>query len=266
LGSPSPEPGAAREEAASVPPPQAELAPATRLDADLSFPEYKWSARDGWKCLGFLVLLEVIQSFLTNALVLRGAIPPAYASGYGYVLRRSIHYAAFLLTAAYFARTETFSSFWAGFGFARKPSDYAWFGVVMALIIRAVGHALLAHHWGKGATAYDISAFHRTVGAVRYLYLVPLLIFAPLFEEAVNRGFLYKAFRGSYRIGPSMLLIVTWTAVTHFNQYPYWIAAVDLSLLTLVQCYLREKSDSLWDCVLCHLAYNGSLIFLGLFG
>jgi hypothetical protein len=28
------------------------------------------------------------------------------------------------------------------------------------------------------------------------------------------------------------------------------------------QCYLREKSDSLWDCILCHFAYNTSLLFV----
>jgi hypothetical protein len=38
---------------------------------------------------------------------------------------------------------------------------------------------------------------------------------------------------------------------------------MDLSLLTLVQCYLREKSQSIWDCILCHFAFNASSLFIG---
>ena len=261
----SPEPGKALEVMAPLPSQQGDPTSITQQDPYLLYPDYRWRARDGWKCLGFLVVIEIVLGFMFYALRLQPTLRAWYDSGYGYVLRSAIFYAASLLTAAYFARTETFSCFWVGFGFHRKPSDYVWFGISMALIIRGIGHFLLAHHWGRGRTAYDIDAFRHTVGGTRYLYLVPLLMFAPCLEEAVNRGFLYKAFRGSYPIWFSMLLIVGWTAMTHASQYVHWIAAMDLSLLTLVQCYLREKSESLWDCVLCHLVYNGSLIFVDLF-
>jgi membrane protease YdiL (CAAX protease family) len=109
---------------------------------------------------------------------------------------------------------------------------------------------------------YDISAFRHTAGLESYLFLVPLVLLAPIFEESIKRGFLYKAFRGSYPLWPSMVVIVAWTALRHWSQYLHWIAAMNLSLLTLVQCYLREKSDSLWDCILCHMAFNSSLLFI----
>ena len=93
---------------------------------------------------------------------------------------------------------------------------------------------------------------------------MPLVLLAPLFEESIYRGFLYKAFRGSYSIPVSSVLIIAWTCYTHWNQYSHSLAAAfDLSLLTLVQCYLREKSGSLWDCILCHMAFNGSLLLVG---
>ena len=123
---------------------------------------------------------------------------------------------------------------------------------------------MIIHGWGKGVSDYDITAFKRTLGPERYFFLAPLVLLAPLFEESIYRGFLYKAFRGSYSMKVSMALIVAWTVNTHWSQYSHsWIAALGLSILTIVQCYLREKSNSLWDCIICHFTYNASLLFVG---
>jgi len=169
-----------------------------------------------------------------------------------------------LFAVLYFARTETFVSLCKAVGLDRKPSNLAWFGVVAALGIRFFGHLILIFGWSKGVRDYDILAFKSTFGPERYFYLGPLLLLAPLFEESMFRGFLYKAFRGSCSIVISMIFIVVWIAYTHWSQYSIsWIAALDLSMLTILQCYLREKSDSLWDCIFCHMAFNGSLLVLG---
>jgi membrane protease YdiL (CAAX protease family) len=88
------------------------------------------------------------------------------------------------------------------------------------------------------------------------------LILAPLFEEAVNRGFLYKAFRQSCSMPVSMIVMVAWTCWTHWGYYyESWIAALELSVWTVLQCYLREKSNSLWDCVLTHFVSNAIILF-----
>jgi membrane protease YdiL (CAAX protease family) len=150
-----------------------------------------------------------------------------------------------------------------GFGLDKKPSNYAWFGVTMALMIRFFGHFMLIHGWGKGVSNHDYIAFKHTLGFERYFFLLPALFLAPLFEELLNRGFLYKAFRGSYPMIISMALIVVWTAITHGPYYTHsLLAAFCLSMLTIVQCYLREKSNSLWDCIFCHFAFNASLLFV----
>jgi len=175
-----------------------------------------------------------------------------------------VHYGLYLLTAAYFARTERWSFFLRGFGLDRKPSDWIWFGMAAALAIRGFGHLILVNHWARGVSHSDLAAFRNTLGPERYLFLAPLLLFAPFFEETVYRGFVYKAFRGSYGMRLSTGIVVAWTANTHWNQYSVsWMAALDLSVLTGVQCYLREKSDSIWDCVACHFVYNASLLFVG---
>ena len=231
----------------------------------LTFPDYRWSARDAWKCLGMLLVFGFV---LGPVFFVVGSLIPSYSrwhgTGFGFVSVTVLHYGIALLTAAYFARTETLATFWKGFGLDRKPSQYVWFGVTMALIIRGFGHFMIILGWGKGFTNYEVVAFKNAAGPERYLFLAPLLLLAPLIEESVNRGFLYKAFRGSYSIATSMVFILAWTAYTHWSQYHRsWTAAVDLSMLTIVQCYLREKSDSLWDCIFCHFAFNFSLLFVG---
>jgi len=226
-----------------------------------TFPDYHWSARDAWKCIGMILVFGVVL-FLVNR-VLDLQFPSFYGSGFGYFFRDILHYTICLLVAAYFARTESLTSFWKGFGLDRKPSNYVWCGVVMALIIRFFSHFMLIHGWGKGVSHYDLNSFRNTLGFERYFFLAPSLLLAPLFEESIYRGFLYKAFRGSYSMAASTALIVAWTANTHWSQYFHsLLAAFDLSILTIVQCYLRERSDSLWDCIFCHFAFNASLLLV----
>jgi membrane protease YdiL (CAAX protease family) len=230
----------------------------------VTFPDYQWSAKDAWKCLGILLILENVLALIFSALDWEfRSFYVWHKSGFGYFSAGVLHSSIFLLTAAYFARTETLKCFCRGLGLDRKPSEYVWSGVTLAVILRLSSHFILVHNWGKGVANYEINAFGQTTGAERYFYLLPALVLAPIFEEAVNRGFLYRAFRGSYSVGISMLLILVWTAFTHWSQYLHsWIASVVLSCVTLVQCYLREKSDSLWDCILCHFGFNVSLLFI----
>jgi len=106
----------------------------------------------------------------------------------------------------------------------------------------------------KGVTSSDAWGFRHTLGPERYLFLVPALL-APFCEELYMRGFLYRAFRGSYSIQLSTLLIVGVVAWTHSNQFHSWVAALDLSALTVLQCYLRERGN-LRDCMASHLVFN----------
>lgn len=234
----------------------------------LTYPNYKWSARDAWKCVGMMLVFQFVLDLILFTLD-RHFVSFYFwrATGVGFFLTALLFYVINLLTAAYFARTESLASFWDGFGLDRKPTDYAWFGVVAAICINFFGHCMRINGWARGVTSYDINAFKHTIGPEKYLFLVPLLLLAPLFEESIYRGFLYKAFRGSFAVVGSMIFVLAWMAYIHWWEYRQsLLAAFDISMLTIVQCYLREKSDSLWDCILCHLAFNGSgLLIYGVF-
>jgi len=231
----------------------------------LVYPEYKWSARDGWKFFGMVVVFNVLWYFVFGALY---RIFPHFWdwrwSPVGVVIMRGIYIAAHIFLAAYFARAESFALFWKAVGLDRKPTNYAWFGVTAALGIRLIGHIIYTLGWARSYYASNEQAlFHRTHGVQHYLYLLPMLA-AGFWEEPVNRGFLYKAFRGSYSMGLSIGAIIVFTAYTHWNQYEHfgW-AVISISGVMAIQCYLREKSDSLWDCILCHLVFNASGLLIG---
>jgi membrane protease YdiL (CAAX protease family) len=227
----------------------------------LTFPDYQWSAMDAWKCIGTLLLLVIILIGINRWLYL--FFPFFWRSGLGGFWRSVLHYGVELLAVAYFARTETLVTFWKGFGLDRKPTRYVCYGLLAALMIRIFGHFMSVHGWGNYVHNSDLASFRNTIGFERYFYLIPLVILAPFCEEIIYRAFLYKAFRASYSIVVSMVLIVAWTCNTHWGQYSHsWVAALDLSALAVVQCYLREKSASLWDCIISHFAFNTSLLFI----
>jgi len=174
--------------------------------AYLKFPEYKWSARDAWKSIVMLVIFAFIMTGVNH--LFYSAFPVFAKSGPGSFLRSLLHYFVGLFAVVYFARTETLATFWKGFGLDRKPTELVWVGIVLALVIRFAGHFLRSAGLGTGVHNYELSAFRHTVGAQRYFFLLPAILLAPLFEECIYRGFLYKAFRGSYTIAVSIILIV----------------------------------------------------------
>lgn len=131
----------------------------------------------------------------------------------------------------------------------------------LALGIRLIGHLVYVQHWVKAYPNYDFDAFKATIGPQRCLFLFPIL-FAPFWGEPVYRGFLYKAFRGSYSMPLATLIVVGWAVLSLWSQYGYFGGTlITLTAFTVLQCYLREKSDSLWDCIWSHFAFYASSLF-----
>ena len=224
-----------------------------------------WVAKDAWKCLGMFVVFHLgIGQMLRAVEILVPAFRHLAGTGAGHVIYSIIHYSVFILTALYFARVESLETFLKAFGLMKFPSTYTWFAVAVTLIIRLAGHWIVTSGLAKGATTTSLWGFAHTTGFDRILFLAPALM-APFAEELYMRGFFYRAFRGSYSVLASTLLILGITAWTHLDQYyRSWVAAVDLSALTLLQCFLRERTGNLRDCIICHLVFNATGALLAL--
>lgn len=218
--------------------------------------ETEWRPVDAWKCLGMFLVFECLVGLVRGAL---STLSPGFRqwshNGFGHFFSASFHYAIAILTVLYFSRINSKEAFIRTLGLAQPPSRYVWAGVALTLGIRLTGHLMYAAGFAKGVASSDAWGFRHTFGPERYLFLAPALM-APFCEELYMRGFLYRAFRGSYSKFLSTILIIGVVALTHWNQfYHSWVAAVDLSALTILQCVLRERGN-LRDCIASHLAYN----------
>lgn len=87
-----------------------------------------------------------------------------------------------------------------------------------------------------------------------------LLIIGPLFEEIIMRGFLYRAFRKNYGISVSILIIIAVATLTHCNVMMTSIVIfLVLVILQIILCLLLEKTQNLWNPIICHVAYNSAV-------
>jgi membrane protease YdiL (CAAX protease family) len=96
---------------------------------------------------------------------------------------------------------------------------------------------------------------------------ISLVILPPLVEEMTFRGFLFGTFRARYGYVFTALMVSMLFAVPHLltgKNGLLWMAAIDTFLLSLVLCYVREKTGSIWAGILIHACKN-SLAFVYLF-
>jgi len=114
----------------------------------------------------------------------------------------------------------------------------------------------------------DIGFSHVTGAGALILTFVSLVVLPPLVEETVFRGFLYGGLRKAWGMWGAIVGTSLLFAMPHLlesgNQKLLWIAGVDTFVLSLVLCYLREKTGRLWASIGVHALKNG-LAFMSLF-
>lgn len=87
-----------------------------------------------------------------------------------------------------------------------------------------------------------------------------LVIITPIFEELIFRGLLFKGFRRRFSFWPSAIIACIIFATAHLQ----WNVAIDTFALSLLLCYLVEKSGSIFPSIALHALKNG-LAFVLLF-
>ena len=233
-----------------------------------TWPEYQWSARDGWKCLGMFLLLELLLIPVTMVMT---SCLPGFAiwlkTAFGFLCASAVIYGASVLIIFHLSKTEWPSTFWKAFGLGLKPSRYVWIGLAGVVTVRFGCHLIYLYGWETSADDEFHSEFKSATVAGKLIFAAGAALLAPCFEELIFRGFIYKAFRRSYSIAGSIALLVACTAITHSPDFfSSWLTGSALSIWTIIQCYVREKSESLWDCIICHAAFNGWLLIYYAFG
>ncbi|WP_308367588.1 MULTISPECIES: CPBP family intramembrane glutamic endopeptidase [unclassified Microbulbifer] len=133
-----------------------------------------------------------------------------------------------------------------------------------ALLVFLAAQALLAH-----ALDIDPGEFMKSLAGSRFLPLALMMVVAaPLLEELVFRGYLFRAWRHT-RLGLSGTLLLTSVLFTalHFGQY-HWVQLSFIFALSLLLGLAREKSGSVLLPILLHagnnLASAITVIYLGM--
>jgi len=101
---------------------------------------------------------------------------------------------------------------------------------------------------------YILQAYSTSVLPV--LFWLNIVVFAPVLEESIFRGFLFAGFRQS-RIGITGTIIITsmiWTLL-HLGQYDIYDMG-SLFVFGVILGILRQRTNSLWSPLIAHLLNN----------
>ena len=94
------------------------------------------------------------------------------------------------------------------------------------------------------------------------------MILPPIVEEIIFRGFLYGGLRKANNVVTSAIVTSVIFGYLHSSQAVddsiLWVATIDTFIMSLVLCYLREKSGSILPGVGVHAVKNG-IAFIAIF-
>jgi len=248
--------GCGTTEFKAIPPHPAETGLRT---ADAKRDEAQRCGMDAWKCGFALVLSEYL--FLRSIHFVSHS-SPAFASWWGHApaalaLSVATQATVFLVLVWYFSRAKSLGGFLSRTGMSFRPSPWGW-----GLAWVAVGIGFIDLFWvdnGLSSSSRPSARAYYTglTDAARYFSAFTGVLIVPLYEEIATRGFLYTAFRKSY--GPSIttVLILIFSAYFHWGAISHSpLTTMSLVSLWILVCLVRERTSSLWNCVICHVAYN----------
>ncbi len=98
------------------------------------------------------------------------------------------------------------------------------------------------------------------------LAFITLVVVAPIAEEAIFRGYLYGKLRKAAPVWASILVTSLLFGALHMKWDGNLLAGVnvgiDVFILSIVMCSLREITGSIWTGVLLHMMKNGLAYYL----
>ena len=169
-----------------------------------------------------------------------------------------------LFIALWFSRVQAIRDFLEPVGLKKATDFSGWCAAWLAIGIAFIDH----YGVSKGLTESSRQPHpigYDTIGLAWCFFALKTIVIVPFYEEAVTRGFLYRAFRDSYGVLLSISLILAVSAYFHWgivSRSPFSLGC--LALLWILICVVRERTGSLWNCLLCHAVYNAIGIYLWL--
>lgn len=150
-------------------------------------------------------------------------------------------------------------------GYMRTPqwrdAAHVAVGFLVYFVLLVVASAIAGQILGVDTQQEQEIGFDETGSGSGGLALVFLSLVAipPIVEETVFRGFLFGGLRTKLSLPWAMVITSVLFAIPHLfasSDGLLWIAAIDTFVLSLVLCYVREKTGALWACIGIHAVKN----------
>lgn len=90
------------------------------------------------------------------------------------------------------------------------------------------------------------------------LVFIAIAVLAPLAEELLFRGFIFRGMRQKLPFWPAALIVSLLFALAHGQVN----VGLDVFALSIVLCWLREKTGSLWPGIILHASKNALALIL----
>ncbi|HJP95886.1 MAG TPA: CPBP family intramembrane glutamic endopeptidase [Candidatus Saccharimonadales bacterium] len=177
-----------------------------------------------------------------------------------------------LATVWLFVRKWSWAKIKQGIGLRKlrwHDAGFAIFGVILYLAAYTLTLNITSSFFNLDVNQEQSIGFSGATGFIPLvLAAVSLVVLPPLVEEIVFRGYLYGGLRN--KMTPVVAAIVTSLvfaaphALESSDGKLLWVAAIDTFTLSLVLCYLRQKTGSIYAGIGVHAIKNG-LAFITLF-
>lgn len=135
--------------------------------------------------------------------------------------------------------------------------------VVVFFFFNGVMYSLGWHEWVKenfGGRPQELVETAKNTQDVALLIAIAVgaVVFAPIAEEVIFRGYLYPVVKHFTEPWFAALFTGSLFGVIHFNVLGLPVLAV----MGVVLVVLYERTGSIWVPIACHAAFNGATVFL----
>lgn len=221
-----------------------------------------FKAIDAWYCALALIVTDTLVVFwIRYAAKHSWNFYHFWESTTGLICSASIQGCLWLFWGLWFSRALNAREFFLKVDLNKKISLYGYIAAWVAILI-VWFEGYYTSHWGvAGKNVNHID--HSLVGSYYAFFVVETTMLGPFCEEVVIRGFMYSALRERYKMPLCVFLIVAFASFFHWgtmtSSFPTFLC---LTLSFILLCVVRENTNSLWNCILCHGVYNAAAILL----
>lgn len=131
--------------------------------------------------------------------------------------------------------------------------------ILFIAVFAVVGSLLNSVSPSLNQEKQDVGFNQINTGLDQAFAFVALVIFPPLGEEVLFRGYLFSGLRKVWRFWPAMLVTSLLFGAPHLLESDkglLWSGAIETFVLSVFLCFLRERTGALYAGILLHMLNN----------